>query len=186
MEQSDDELVRAVAAGDERAFRRLIDRHGPRLRAVAGQFLDASEADDAVQDALIRLWQQASKFDPGKAALSTWLYRIVVNRCIDARRRRFRWPWSPIDEAEEMASDDVAADRVLAGTETLRSVAGHLAGLPPRQRMALMLATVGDRTAEEIAALLGVSRAAAEQLIARARRSIRAAMREASDGPERV
>lgn len=184
MEQPDDQLIRAVAAGDERAFRRLVDRHGPKLRAIAGQFLDAGEADDAVQDALIRLWRHAGRFDPDKAALSTWLYRIVVNRCIDIRRQRFRWPWSPIDEAEALPSADIGADRALAGAETLRDVAAVITTLPPRQRMALMLATVGDRTAEDTAALLGVSRAAAEQLIARARRNVRAAMREPTDGSD--
>lgn len=182
MEQSDDELARAVAAGDERAFRRLVERHGPKLRAIAGQFLGAGEADDAVQDALIRLWRHAGRFDPEKAALSTWLYRVIVNRCIDIRRQRFRWPWTPLDEVEDTPSADIGADRVLAGAETLRNVAAVIASLPPRQRMALMLATVGDRTAEEIAALLGISRAATEQLIARARRNIRAATRESSHG----
>jgi RNA polymerase sigma-70 factor, ECF subfamily len=182
LEQSDDELVKAVVAGDERAFRRLVDRHGPKLRAIAGQFLDAGEADDAVQDALIRFWRQAGRFDPEKAALSTWLYRIVVNRCIDIRRQRFRGPWSSVDEAEDLPSADVGAERALAGVETLRHVATVIVALPSRQRMALMLATVGDRTAEDIAILLGVSRAAAEQLIARARRNIRTAMREPTHG----
>ena len=184
MEQSDDELVRAMAAGDERAFRRLIDRHGPKLRSIAGQFLDAGEADDAVQEALIRLWRHAGRFDPEKAALSTWLYRIVVNRCIDIRRQRFRWPWSPIDEAEDLPSTDIGADQILAGVETLGRVSAVIAALPPRQRMALMLASVGDRTAEDIATLLGVSRAAAEQLIARARRNVRAAMKEPTHGSD--
>ncbi|WP_370674235.1 RNA polymerase sigma factor [Pleomorphomonas sp. PLEO] len=184
MEQSDAELVRAVAAGDERAFRCVIDRHGPKLRSIAGQFLDAGEADDAVQEALIRLWRHAGRFDPEKAALSTWLYRIVVNRCIDIRRQRFRWPWSPIDDAEDLPSADIGAERTIAGVETLRYVSAVIAALPPRQRMALMLATVGERSAEDIAELLGISRAAAEQLIARARRSIRVAMKEPTDGSD--
>ncbi|WP_026790298.1 RNA polymerase sigma factor [Pleomorphomonas oryzae] len=184
MEQSDDALIRAVAAGDERAFRRLVDRHGPKLRAIAGQFLGAGDADDAVQDALIRLWRHADRFDPDKAALSTWLYRVVVNRCIDIRRQRFRWPWRPIDEAEDLPSTEIGADRMLVGAETLRDVAAIIASLPPRQRMALMLATVGDHTAEDIAAILGVSRAAAEQLIARARRNVRDAMRKANHGSD--
>ena len=173
--------MRAVAAGDERAFRRLVDRHGPKLRAIAGQFLDAGEADDAVQNSLIALWRHAGRYDSSRAALSTWLYRILVNRCIDIRRQRFRWPWSPIDEAEDVPTDDISADRALTGVETLRSVQGVIASLPPRQRMALMLATVGDRTAEEIATLLGTTRSAAEQLIARARKGVRAAMREPAD-----
>lgn len=184
MEPSDDALIRAVAAGDERAFRQLVARHGPKLRAIAGQFLSDGDADDAVQDALIRLWQHAGRFDPSRAAVSTWLYRIIVNRCIDIRRQRFRWPWSPIEAADDLPSDDIDADRIVAGTETLRSVAAIIASLPPRQRMALMLASVGERTAEDIAALLGISRAAAEQLIARARRSIRSAMREPSHGSD--
>ncbi len=176
--------MQAVATRDERAFRRLVDRHGPKLRAIAGQFLDSSAADDAVQDSLIALWRHAGRYDPSRAALSTWLYRILVNRCIDIRRQRFRWPWSPIDEAEDVPSDDISVDRALAGIEMLRSVEDVIASLPPRQRMALMLATVGDRTAEEIAALLGTTRSAAEQLIARARKGVRAAMREPTDGSD--
>lgn len=183
MEQSDAELVEAVAKGDERAFRRLIDRHGPKLRAVAGQFLDAGEADDAVQEAFIRLWRHAGRFDPERAALSTWLYRIVVNRSIDIRRQRFRWPWSPLDEADELPSSDIAADRRLAGAEMLTSVGAAIGQLPPRQRMALMLAAVGDRSAEEIAELMSTTRSAAEQLVARARRHLRAALKDSTDEP---
>ena len=182
MEQSDDDLVRAVAAGDERSLRRLIDRHGPKLRAVAAQFLDAGAADDAVQDAFIRLWRNAARFDPTRAALSTWLYRIVVNRCIDLRRQRLRWPWTPIEDAGDLPSSDIAADRALDSAETLRNASAVIARLPERQRMALLLASVGGRTADDIAGLLGVSRGAAEQLIARARRTVRAALKESTDG----
>lgn len=171
-----------MAAGDERALRRLIDRHGPKLRAVAAQFLDAGAADDAVQDAFIRLWRNAGRFDPTRAALSTWLYRIVVNRCIDLRRQRLRWPWSPIEDADDLPSSDISADRALDSAETLKSAAAVIARLPERQRMALLLATVGGRSADDIASLLGVSRGATEQLIARARRTVRAALKESTDG----
>lgn len=182
LEQSDNDLVRAVAAGDEHALRRIIDRHGAKLRAVAAQFLDAGAADDAVQDAFIRLWRHAGRFDPAKATLSTWLYRIVVNRCIDLRRQRLRWLWSAIGEEDDLPSPDISAERVLEGVETLRSAAAVIAHLPERQRMALLLVTVGERSAEDVGGLLGVSRGAAEQLIARARRNVRAALKESSHG----
>src|ERR1700741_5456845 len=84
----DDELVSWSAGGDRRAFDEIVIRHGPFALRVACRFIpDRSGAEDVAQEAMVRAWSEARHFDPVRARFQTWLYRIVVNLCIDQRRR---------------------------------------------------------------------------------------------------
>ena len=86
--ESDDDLVARTAGGDERAFARLIERHGDRVAALARRMLGPQgDADDIVQETFLRLWTQASGWQPGRARISTWLYRVASNLCIDRLRK---------------------------------------------------------------------------------------------------
>ena len=77
-----------VADGDAAAFRLLVERHLPRGHAIARRVLQTeADAEDALQEAFTKVWVHAPRWRPGRAAFSTWLYRIVVNACLDAARR---------------------------------------------------------------------------------------------------
>ncbi|MCQ8784197.1 RNA polymerase sigma factor [Mangrovibrevibacter kandeliae] len=179
-------LLARMAAGDQRALAVLVSRHGGALRSFATRFLgSAVDAEEVVQDVFLRAWTHAARFRPDLASPSTWLYRIAVNRCIDVRRgqalRRF-FGWD--DALEEVASDAPDPLRELAGRDALGRARGAIRALPDRQRMALLLSVVTGLDNGEIGAAMALSRGGVEQLLVRARRTLRA--RLDADGIERV
>src|SRR5215216_3314121 len=85
----DEELVRWVAGGDERALSELYDRYSRPVYATGVRLLgDAQLAEELVQDAFTNVWRSAGSFDPSRASFATWLYRIARNRATDLDRRR--------------------------------------------------------------------------------------------------
>lgn len=172
---ADDRLLLAVAAGDQAALARIIDRHGRGLRLFAARLLgSAADAEDIVQDVFVSAWKHAGRFDPQKGRASTWLYRIAANRCIDRRRRKSFRAFIGLDAmTDEPAGDEPAADALIGARQELAIVRGGLAALPERQRMALLLRAVADMDVPEIAAVMEVSVGSAEQLLVRGRRALR-------------
>ncbi len=167
-------LVRAIAGGDERALRTLLTRHGPRLRALAGSYSAAAgDADDVVQDTMWTIWRTAARFEARGVKVASWITRIAVNRCIDLERRRRIRRFVGLEDAAEAPDPAIAADEALAGRKRLAAVLGDIRSLPPRQRAAILIAAGGEQSTADIAASLGVSVGAAEQLLVRARRTLR-------------
>jgi RNA polymerase sigma-70 factor (ECF subfamily) len=177
--RDDLDLVRDVARGDQSAFAQLVGRHVAAVRSVALRFTGSTaDADDVAQDVFLKVWTHASGFDPEKASFTTWLHRIAANRCFDLLRSRRRWGWLGLDAAQERAATHPRADDALAECETLDAVRADILSLPERQRMALLLVVTADRSAQDVADVLGVSRGAAEQLIVRARQTLRDRQKE--------
>src|SRR5262245_13401901 len=107
---SDHELMARAAKGDGRAFRTLAERHvGAALRLARRSLGNEAMAEDVVQDALLRVWINAPRWRP-EAAFRTWLYRIVVNLCLNAKRRM---PDLPLDAAAQAADAAPAPDEQL-------------------------------------------------------------------------
>jgi RNA polymerase sigma-70 factor (ECF subfamily) len=178
-EESDEALATMTAAGDQRAFREIVRRHGGRMRALALRFAGGrAEADDIVQDAFLSFWRTASRWKPGGPPLSAYLTRIAVNRAIDGDRRRRVRHFFGIEEASDTADPEPAADERLENRRALEAVARDIAALPARQRAAILLAAEGERSNAEIAAALNLSEGAVEQLLVRARRTLRARIAE--------
>ncbi len=166
--------MQAAAAGDAAACRRLVDRHLRRLHAYAARMLDdPSEAEDACQEAFLGLWQQAPRWEPGRAKIATWLYRVVINGCRD--RLRQRRPIEPVERIDAEAAGDAEhpASRH-EQDERRRHLHALVDGLPERQREALLLFHLEGHSQAETAAILQISVDALESLLARARRSLRA------------
>ena len=87
--EPDEALMSRAADGDHAAFRAPVERHLPRAYAIAGRMLETrADVDDAVQESFTKLWVSAPRRAPGRAAFTTWLYRIVANTCLDATRRK--------------------------------------------------------------------------------------------------
>jgi RNA polymerase sigma-70 factor, ECF subfamily len=176
---SDEELLARIARQDRGAFTLLMRRHGQLVRGLALGFSgQAADADDITQDVFIMLWRRPTAWTPGGAAFSTWLYRVVVNRCIDQARRRRRRRWLPFAEAPDPIDDAPDAVSVLAGHQHLAEVRHMIRALPEKQRLALLLAVQGERSNAEIGSILGVSEGAAEQLLVRARRTLRVKVKD--------
>lgn len=181
-ERLDDEaLLARVAVGEQLALRQLIDRHGRGLRLFAGRYLGGSdEAEDVVQDVFISVWKSAKRFDRSKGRATTWIYRIAANRCIDVRRwRKFR-TFIGFEEAHErFPSPDPDADAWMGARQELAIVRASLDKLPERQRMALLLRAIADLDVPAIADVMGASAGSIEQLLVRARRTLRTQLSEA-------
>ncbi len=167
----DEELMLASGRGDRAAFAKLVRNHLGRSNAIAVRMLgSAAEAEEVVQEAFLRVWQKAPTWrKDGGARVSTWLARVIVNLCID-RRRRARSV--PLEEVPEMADSAPGADDVLALEERRQRVATALAELPDRQRAAVVLSYYEGLSNAEVAGALEISVGAVESLLVRARRSL--------------
>jgi RNA polymerase sigma-70 factor (ECF subfamily) len=175
----DDALVARVATGDERAFAEIVRRHAGRLRTLALRFGgEAGEADDIVQETFWTVWRKAGSWQPGGPPFGAWLTRITINRAIDADRRRRVRRFFGIEEAAEIADQRSSAEEETSIRGELAAVTADIRGLPQRQRAAILLAAGGEHSNSEIAEMLGLSAGAVEQLLVRARRTLRARLAE--------
>jgi RNA polymerase sigma-70 factor (ECF subfamily) len=168
--------MRAIAAGDAAAFARLIDREAPRLvRFARGILGSLDEAEDVVQDTLVRLLENAARWRP-EARIGTWLHRVCYNCAIDRLRRRRGF----LDESalEAVADEGELADAALVRDERLGSLRAAIEGLPERQRAALVLFHFQGLAQREAADVMGVSETAFESLLSRARRQLRRLLAE--------
>ena len=167
----DAELLRAVADGDRAAFDRLSRRHLDRAYGVALRMTGSrADAEDVVQDVFLRLWLKPGAWRPGQAQFSTWLYRVVVNRCLDLKRRP---KGADLDAIEEPQDPDSNAEDSLMQAERGRALEAAVARLPERQRAAIVLTyTAGLRNAEAASAM-DISVKAFEALLVRAKRELR-------------
>ncbi len=176
---SDEELMRRVAAGDERAFALLAPRHAARAIGLARRLTGSgADAEEIVQEALLRVWINAPRWR-GQAQFPTWLYRIVVNLCLNRRRRA---PFAPLSEAGDLADPALDAAARLERDETDRQVAAAVASLPERQRLVIMLTYEEGLSNAEAAATLDSSVSGVEALLVRAKRTLREKLRSVLDG----
>jgi RNA polymerase sigma-70 factor (ECF subfamily) len=170
---SDEALMAGVAAGDAAALRHLVERHLPRAHAIASRVL-ASEADaqDAVQEALTKVWVHAARWQPRRAAFTTWLYRIVVNSCLDLARRR---PPAADPQARlaDLPDGRAGAETRLESDEQAARVRAAVQALPERQRVAVTLCYFEAFTNPEAARIMDMNLKALEGLLVRARRQLR-------------
>jgi RNA polymerase sigma-70 factor (ECF subfamily) len=164
-------LLARVAARDAAAFRTLAGRHLGAVLAHARRMLrDDGEAEDVAQEALLRLWQQASALDVGDLGVRPWLRRVASNLCIDRIRAGRR-----LDVTDEVPEQEAEPDQLvgLEQKDLAARVDAALRALPERQRIALTLFQYDGLSQIEIGEKLGVSDEAVESLLSRARRTLR-------------
>lgn len=167
---ADAALVVRAAAGERRAWEELVDAHSGALFRTAWKLLaERDAAEDAVQETFLRLWKVA----PGwraDAPVGAWLHRVATNVALDMLRRRR--PSAELAEgvAEAGAGPDELADQAM-DLAVLREL---MAGLPERQRVALVLCRIEGLSQQEAATALGCSEESVESLLHRGRKSLRA------------
>ena len=178
---SDADLVSLLQRGDADAFEAVVRTHGGRLLSVARRILGNEEdARDAVQDAFIRAHKAIDAFE-GRAQLSTWLHRIVVNVALMKLRQRRRHPEESMDELlPDFRSDGHQTvksrdwgDAVLERKETAAIVRDAIAQLPDQYREVLVLRDIEDHDTAETAELLGTTPTAIKVRLHRARQALR-------------
>ena len=171
-------LVQRLAVRDAEALRAVISAHADRLHRIVWRMTgDGAEAEDIVQEALLRLWDQAPQLAARHPAatglrLGGWLQRVATNLAIDRLRRTRRLAQG---EVPERADDAPLADAVAeAGEEGARARA-LTAALPERQRAAIVLTYYEELPNAEAAAALDMNIKAFESLLHRARAALRQA-----------
>ena len=181
-------LVQQCAAGDEEACSRLVTDHQRMVYQLALHLLgDPQEALDVSQEVFLRVFRTLAQFR-GQSTLRTWIYRIVVNQASN----RQRW-WRRRRRAQQVALDEHTAthgelaearafaqpDSVLAQHEAAARVWGALDALPFDQRAVVVLREIDGLSYEEIATSLNVAVGTVKSRLARARESLRLALRPA-------
>jgi RNA polymerase sigma-70 factor (ECF subfamily) len=194
MSENLESLLAAARAGDERAFRALVEPLARELHAYAYRMLGGfHDADDALQDAQLKAWRALATYEP-RASFRAWLYRIVTNTCLDLLKARARRvmpqdvcasvaPGPPttapradllwIEPYPDALVPAASPEQRLRQREGIRLAFVRVVQiLPPRQRAALILHDVLDWSVAEVAAILETTDAAINSALQRARAAI--------------
>ena len=172
-----DALLVAFANGDGTAGQALVAELGPRLFGYAARILgDSAEAEDVVQDAMIRLWKIAPDWRQGEAKVSTWAYRVTANLCTDRLRRRKTRGKVDLDSVAEPAADQASIVEQMTEKDRADALQTALDTLPDRQREAVVLRNLEGLSNPEIAQIMDISVEAVESLTARGKRALKAAL----------
>lgn len=175
-QHDDANLLALTATGDATAFRRLVERHISGVTAIArGMLRDGSEAQDIAQEAFLRLWRHAGDLELGSGGVKPWLRRVVSNMCID--RMRASRNTTLVDEVPDRP-EPPTQELALEQRDLAVRVQQALEALPERQRQALSLFHFEGLSQMEICDVLGISEEAVESLLARARRSLKASLKD--------
>lgn len=188
-------LVRAAQRGDEQAFRTLVERYQRRVVQLAvGMLKDADEAMDIAQETFVRVHRYLPSFK-GDSSFFTWTYRIAMNLCLDAQRRKGRAERVDLeggDDAEIEAAMDppshaLAGPQRQALNEELRArMEEALQGLSENHRAILLLREVEGLSYEELAKVLGIRKGTVMSRLFHARLKMQNKLREylGEDAPE--
>lgn len=176
----DHAFAKAIARGDSDAARAFTLRCLPQVHGVAMRMLgNASDAEDVAQETFIRVWRKAHQWKPGKARFESWVVRIAINLCYDRLRKKREVLGEDIPE---MVDPSPSAGAAMVEADTSAEVQAVIAALPERQRLALELCHFQDYSNIQAAEIMEVSVEALESLLARARRSLKAALAESVTG----
>ncbi len=180
MSQKDWMLMHRISAGDEEAIGELYDRFSPLVYKVAWQFQPShAEAEDAVQEIFVRLWQTADRFDPRRAKLVTWVMLIARRHLIDRLRRNSVRPTMSAFDGDMMGAEDHSGqDRLQQREEFDSRLMKRLAELPELQRTVIERAYLHGYTLREVSeqldAPLGTVKSALSRGLARLRERVAA------------
>lgn len=188
---SDGDAIRRVRAGDRDAFRILVERYQGRAYRLALRVLrDEEEARDAVQEAFLKAYGALDRFQ-GRSRFYTWLYRLVMNQCLDQRRRDRsdrHTPWEEGSAAERETAADEAPEvlgvRFAPAAEAMgKELRGHLAraidALPEASRATLLLREVDGLSYAEIAEALAIPKGTVMSRLHYARQQVKRRLIEA-------
>jgi RNA polymerase sigma-70 factor (ECF subfamily) len=170
---SDEQLLQRAGDGDAAAFTELVRRHHRALIQFAYRLLggrDMHAAEDLAQHVFLEAWKRAADFEP-RAKVTTWLFRIATNACLN--RRRYLRPRiaAPLDA--DIASPAADGPANVVGEEASHSVRTAIAALPDQQRAVIVLRHYHDLSYAQIAEIIGSSPAAVDSMLHRARAALR-------------
>ena len=165
-----DRLV--VHAGDALAFDFGKLREPGRALRIVG---NAADAEDVVQDTMLKIWSHRGRWQHGRAKFSTWLYRVVSNRCIDLRRKPRN---ENVETVPEVADGQPGAVEIIERNELNGMLELAMQRLPEQQRIAVILSYHENMSNGEIAQVMDTKVAAVESLLKRGRQQLRQLLRK--------
>lgn len=168
-------LVGLIAQGDQTAFSQFMGIHLKPLTVFATRFLaNRDDGEDVAQQVFADVWQKAATFDATKASAKTWLFGIARNRCIDTmRKKNLRRLVGLDDVVHEIREERPTALQTVEGRQEFKRTVEAVNELPYRQRLALLMSVVADLPMRDIASAMKTSEGAVEQLLVRARKTLR-------------
>ena len=170
------EMIHQLQAGDELAFRKLVEDYQLRVFHICMELLHVREdAEDIAQEVFVEIYHSIGRFR-GASRLSTWIYRIAVNKSLNHIRRKKWHRWlQPIEnltgrrEAEPVAPENTLPEREIEERQQLAQLWHALDSLPENQRKAFVLSRMEDFSYREIAAIMETTLPGVESLLQRAR-----------------
>ena len=164
--------IKAILEGDQRAFKDLVDDYKVIIVNTCYAFVhDKDDAEDLAQEVFIQAYESLDKFR-GECKLSTWLYRIAVNKAINYKKSvRYRMKRIRLegDNPISIPSKDELAQEKIEKEEIISHLHQAIKNLPERQRIALVLNKYEERPYKEVAEIMGISLASVESLLFRAK-----------------
>lgn len=185
MNPGDEKLVGFAQQGDRKAFEILVERYKQKAFRIAFDFAgDREEAKDLSQEAFLRAYTHLSRFD-GRSSFYTWFYRILVNICLDHRRRKRRAPAEEFDESVEsriesspLTAPTFTPDQHAMAGQMSRKVSAALEALPAKQRTAFILKNHHGLSIREIAATMQTAEGTVKVHLHRAVTALRQSLAE--------
>ena len=171
---TDEELMLAVSKGDQSAYQTLVSQHLNAISHYAFRLLgNRKDTEDICQEVFLKMWINASKWQPQKSKLTTWLHRITHNLCVDYLRKHGNTQTSDSLDSEATQQPLDSQQNNSIEDDDKQRLDNAISLLPESQRSALMLCHYAGFSNKEAAAIMNVSVKALESSIARARRSLR-------------
>ena len=178
---ADSDLIARAAAGDGAAFHALVERHRAMVYRLAYQFAgNHHDAEDIAQDVFIKVYRSLDRFRHD-AQVTSWLYRIVMNACIDHRRRSAPAGWAPFTEDAELKmvntpEEGPGPEAQAYGGQIGDVLAAEIARLPPGQRLVFTMRHHEGLKLSEIADALGLAEGTVKRQLHAAVHRLRAAL----------
>ena len=174
MEFEDQELIRQTLAGETDAFRELVERHHPSVFRFAFSLLgNREDAQDITQDSFLAAFRALSRFDATRANLTTWLFTIARNRCINLMKKKRPEMVHALDSIPSRATSDSISQQ-----ELFEQLDHALASLPHPQRIAFVLAEIEERSYDEIAKIENISLGTVKSRVHRAKQKLQSLLDE--------
>ncbi len=173
-EDPDAKMIKKVAEGDEVAFEQMVKKYEHRVLNTIYRYIGKSdEAEDITQEVFIKVWHHAKSFK-GKSKFSTWLYRIVINQCLDYRSKH-KERLASLDEIMEQGKtpESLKVEIEFERQRKSKIMKRAIDELPKRQRIAFVLSKFEGKSYKEIAQIMGISLSSVESLIFRARGALK-------------
>ena len=173
----EEDVITRSQCRDLAAFEQLVRKYQPYAFSLAMKFLcDEAEASDVVQDSFLRVWQNIDRYDP-KRKFTTWIYKIVVNLCVDRFRALKRSRSVFLSRNRDLVMENLPDERdweTMRSHEQLADIIRTLSGrLSPKQRIVFTLRDLQDLTVEEVVEITGLSTGSVKTNLHYARKSIR-------------